>query len=118
MSKKENLITIIVQGFYGNRTLTEVKKENIEGFLLGNTDGTILEKDKIDKTIIPILDGEFAVVYNKYMENICTDRGFKVLFKAPGIELRSRCFVCRYDGGELASLQKDDVKEFIEYLSK
>lgn len=127
-----NLISIIAQAFYGNRTKTEIKKENIDRFILGILDNSIPIMKSVDRTIIqiPNLDN-IVIVYNKHQEvEKLNDK--EDYFKEDGYELKplafipeknfeiySRCIVCRInDDGELESLKENDYEKFVKYLAE
>ena len=131
---KRDSLNIIVQGFYGNRTGTTIRKKNIGRFILGYLDDNISidPEKKIDKTIIKLPDEEnFVIIYNKYEEEkrrklkerllIDEDYKLKPLAVIPeyDFEIYSRCFVCRIDeNNELQSLQDEDYEKIIKYLAE
>ena len=128
----DNTIKIMAQAFYGNRTVTEVNRENIDTFILGYLDDSLAVTEKVDRTIIDIPNTDNIVfVYNKYEEEEALSRK-EELFKTKNYELKplavipennieiySRCIVCRInESGELESLQNNDVEKFIKYLAE
>ena len=131
---EDDYIFIIVQGFYGNRTGTEIKKEDFDYFMLGYMDRSIYPTDtsKFDRTVIRVPGSEEIVfIYNKFKEaEILEKREYYSLegihlpnpvVEIPelGIELYSRVIVCRMDSdGELESLEPEDHKVFLKYLAK
>lgn len=116
-----NVINVIAQGFYGNKTATDVKMENLDKFILGYLDDSIPITEKIDRTIIKVPNTDnIVIVYNKYEEDEFRNGDRKPLVDIPegNIKLYSRCIVCRInEHGELESLQHDDFKKFMEYLA-
>lgn len=127
-----NLISIIAQAFYGNRVGTEIKKENVDRFILGILDNSIPISETVDRTIIPIPNMEnLVIVYNKHQEGKKL-KDKEEYFKNDGYELKplafipeknleiySRCIVCRInDKGELESLKEGDYEKFIKYLAE
>ena len=125
-----NKLYIVAQAFYGNRTETEIEKDNLDRFILGYLDDYPIDK-KIDRTIIKVPGTDNLVfVYNKYQEEdklnlkrelLETENyELKPLVFVPGdnIKLYSRCIVCRIDNnGELASLEDKDFEKFMKYLA-
>lgn len=122
-------IYVVAQAFYGNRTETEVKRKNIDRFILGYLEDIKHDK-KIDRTFIKVPNtNNLVFAYNKYQEEEKIELK-KELFEINNIELRptliipeyeltlySRCIVCRIDeDGELCSLEDEDFEKFMEYL--
>ena len=136
--RNNDLMTIMVQGFYGNRTVTEIRPESFDAFMLGYQDAEDFEKmgrkKDIDRTIIPVPGTENVVlVYNKYQEEETlnrlqdfiqkihrTESRFNPTAVIPesGVVLYSRCIACRInEAGELTSLEKDDCPAVVKYLT-
>ena len=74
--KKNDNMAILIQHFYGNRTVTFISPDDFDAIMLGHLDTKLFEKtrdrEKIDRTIIKIPDTEnLVLVYNKYQEE-CT----------------------------------------------
>lgn len=126
-----NEIRIMAQGFYGNRTVTEVNKNELDNFILGHMDNPSVVEEKIDRTIIhvPNIDN-VVIVYNKYQEEeelkrkeeLLKEKNYElkplVVIPEENIVLYSRCFACRIDErGELVSLEEDDIKSLVNYLA-
>ena len=42
---RNNLIRIIAQAFYGNRTITEIRPEEMDSFILGYLDSSLEKED-------------------------------------------------------------------------
>lgn len=121
MNKNKDLLRVVSQAFYGNRTATEVKLEELDRFILGYIDSSIPMTEKVDRTIINIPNTEFVIVYNKYQEGNKKDSKRKPLAVIPekNIEIYSRCIVCRVgESGELKSLEDGDYVKFKKYLAK
>lgn len=129
--KKEETIAILAQAFYGNRTGTEIFLKDVDRFILGYLSDELLVKEPIDRTIVRIPNTKHLVlIYNKYQEEK-TLQEKEVWFKEDGyvlkplaaipeldLEIYSRCIVCRLnEDGNLASLEKEDFKNFIHYLA-
>ena len=119
-----NTIKIVSQAFYGNRTRTEINKEDVDRFILGYIDDSIAITEEINRTIIGVPNTDnIVIVYNKYKEDEATSRkeGRNPLVVIPenNIKLYSRCIVCRLDeNGKFESLQSGDYKKFMKYLSE
>lgn len=127
-----NTIKVIAQAFYGNRTETDIKKENLDMFILGYVDNSISTDEKIDRTIINVPNTDnIVIVYNKYQEEKELNRKNKLLEKnnyelkplviipENNTKLYSRSIVCRMNkNGELESLQNGDNNKFIKYLAE
>ena len=130
--KREELITVMAQAFYGNRVITEITPDQVDAIVLGWTGEILVKDEKIDRTIIPVPESDQVVlVYNKYQEErerasreeLIREEGYvtKPLASIPeeGIELYSRCIACRMDkDGTLQSLQQEDYKVLMKYLAE
>ena len=129
--RNDELITIMIQGFYGNRVLTEVTEEDFDQIMLGCLDAEWFKKmdKKIDRTIIPLSGTEnLVLIYNKYQEEeqlewareFCQKREAvlpQAMIPELGLTLFSRCAVCRITPeGKLASLEEGDGLIAIRYL--
>lgn len=119
---KKNLINIVAQAFYGNRTSTEIRKEDIDRFILGYLDDSIKIESQINRTVINIPNvNDIVIVYNKYEEEEAKHNNAKPLAVIPenNIKIYSRCIVCRInENGEFESLQNDDYNKFMKYLAE
>ena len=127
--KKRILIT--AQAFYGNRTITRIKEEDMDPFILGYLDASLFsDREKIDRTLIPIPGTDnLVLIYNKYQEEEIARRK-EELRKEKGINMQplavipeldlvlySRCIVCRMnEKGEFEDLQEEDFSKFMHYL--
>ena len=66
---RKNRITVMAQAFYGNRTITETTLESMDALVLGYLDRKLCNKERIDRTIVPIPGSDKVVlVYNKNQE--------------------------------------------------
>ena len=125
---KKETIFIIAQGWYGNRTGTEIRKNEVDEFIYNNsTTGS----EESGRAVIRFPETENVVlVYNKYAEEErLTDKeryyredGYvlKPLAFIPelNVKLYSRCIVCRMDeAGEFFSLQDGDWDKIEKYLA-
>ena len=121
-----NNIAIIAQQFYGNRTATEIRKDDIDAFLLGCTSSVDLSLmgENVDKEIVKVPGTDnIVIVYDKNQENETIRDGrvnnISCEISEIGFEIHSRCFACRIDeNGELQSLEKGDAEKFIDYFVK
>lgn len=135
----KDMISIVSQQFYGNRTATEIKREDVNSFLTPMLPG----EDKIvDRKIIKVPHAEnIVIVYDQNQEDEYVNVVFPEQYEAEGesykehtgremsmhvsceipeidFKIHTRCFACRIDeNGKLQSLEKGDVKKFIEYFS-
>lgn len=130
--KNNNLITIITQHYYGNRVGTEIDKDRIDAFILGNIDGEMCEGEKVDRTIINLPNAEnLVLVYNKYFEEEELERKERIfkkdnyvlkpsaIIEELGLTLYSKCIVCRVNNnGEFVNLKAGDYEKAIEYLTE
>ena len=118
----ENYINIVAQAFYGNRTETEIKVENIDRFILGYLDDSIKINSQIDRTIINVPNTEnIVIIYNKYKEDEVDRNNRKPLAIIPeyNIKIYSRCIVCKMNNdGKFESLHYNDYDKFMKYLSE
>lgn len=127
-----NLINIMAQGFYGNRTMTAIKKEDIDNFIVGHHTDEFPAIEPIDRTIIelPNTDG-LVIIYNKYNEERAKelkDEALKednyimkptAVIPEKDIELYSRCVACRMNAnGEFEGFQKDDYNNITKYFTE
>lgn len=116
----KNLLKVVAQAFYGNRTETEVKLENLDRFILGYIDNSIPITEQTDRTVVNI-NADIVVVYNKYQEEKKRDLKREPLVIVPekNIKIYSRCVVCRINkNGKLESLKDGDYDKFKEYLAE
>lgn len=140
--KRKESIFVISQFFYGNRTGTEIKRENIDYFLHGYLGDCIPEriKDVNRKTVkVPgsenivivydqtqedrYINVEFPEIYAREEKRYLKDGGeelkIHVSCEIPelGFKIHTRCIACRIDeNGVLQSLEDGDGEKFIAYF--
>lgn len=128
---KNELICIISQAFYGNRTGTEIRRENIDRFILGYQSDDLAVTEPVDRTIIHLPGSDnLVLIYNKYQEEErleFKERAYrednyaiKPLAAIPELNLKvySRCIVCRMNAaGGFGSLGKGDFEIWDRYLA-
>jgi|LSQX01.1.fsa_nt_gb hypothetical protein len=128
---KNELICIISQAFYGNRTGTEIRRENIDRFILGYQTDDVDVTEAIDRTVIHLPGSDnLVLVYNKYQEEErlkVKERALrednyviKPLAAIPelNLEIYSRCIVCRMNAdGVFESLAEGDFEIWDRYLA-
>lgn len=128
---KNELMCIISQAFYGNRTGTEIRRENIDRFILGYQTDDVDVTEAIDRTVIHLPGSDnLVLVYNKYQEEgrlKVKERALrednyviKPLAAIPelNLEIYSRCIVCRMNAdGVFESLAEGDFEIWDRYLA-
>lgn len=129
---KKDLIKVVAQGFYGNRTGTEINREEIDRFVLGYLDDSITITEKIDRTIVNVPNTDnIVIVYNKYeeeyelarKEKLLNEENYElkpnVIIPENNFEIYSRCIVCKVnEDGEFESLKNGDYEKFVKYLAE
>lgn len=142
-TEQDNSIFIIAQCFYGNRTGLEIKRTDVDSFLLGYTSSVDLSLTgkTVDRKIVRVPGTDnVVIVYDQnqednyvnvkfpehYKENAKeykerTGREFTMYVSCSipeiGFEIHTRCFACRIDdNGELQSLENGDGEKFIQYF--
>lgn len=117
---KENLISIVAQAFYGNKTETEISKNNIDHFILGYLDNSIEITSPIDRTIVHVPNTDnVVIIYNKYQEEKHMNENPLTYIPENNIKIYSRCIVCRMnESGEFESLEYEDFDKFMKYLAE
>ena len=136
--KKNDNMAILIQHFYGNRTVTFISLDDFDAIMLGHLDTKLFDKtrdrEKIDRTIIRVPDTDNVVlVYNKYQEEerlkelqhfiqeVYKNRyrfNPSAVIPEMGIVLYSRCIACRInEAGALISLEKEDYPKVVQYLT-
>ena len=127
-----DLLTIISQAFYGNRTMTEIRPDEIDRFILGYLDSSLTVSEQIDRTIVHIPGSDnLVLVYNRYQEEQRLEEGEKLLREENyeikplavipeiGLTLFSRCIALRMTGdGNFASLRDGDSRILLKYLAE
>lgn len=128
---KNEHISIISQAFYGNRTGTEIRRENIDRFILGYQTDDFDVTEAIDRTVIHLPGSDnLVLVYNKHQEEErlkVKERALrednyviKPLASIPELDLEiySRCNVCRMNAvGGFESLGEEDSEIWSRYLA-
>lgn len=128
---ENELICIISQVFYGNRTGTEIRRENIDRFILGYQTDDFDVTEATDRTVIHLPGSDnLVLVYNKYQEEErlkVKERALrednyviKPLAAIPelNLEIYSRCIVCRMNAdGVFESLAEGDFEIWDRYLA-
>lgn len=118
-----NILTVVAQAIYGNRTIIDIKEENIDYVILGIMDKEIcpLTDEKPDRTIIRIPDAEnLVIVYNKYQEaeKRASDKPL-VFIPQANIVIKSRCIICGIDDNEnLVSITTEEYNKIAKYLAE
>lgn len=129
---KNNVINIISQAYYGNRTGTSIRPEAIDRFILGYQTDDLPVTEPIDRTVIALPGSDRVVlIYNKYQEEESLEYKkeaferdnyvMKPLASIPelSLELYSRCIVCRMSpAGEIENLENEDFEIWSRYLAQ
>lgn len=129
---ESKMIGIIAQAFYGNRTYTEIRPEEVDAFIHGLLGGPHTPIDTSKRTIVRIPGTEnLVMIYDadqeektvRWAEDLQGKEGhtMKPLAEIPelGLKLYSRCIVCRMNNdGELESLEGEDSNKFMKYLAR
>ena len=123
-TERDDKIFIVAQCFYGNRTGLEIKRTDVDSFLLGFTASVDLSLtgETVDRKIIKVPGADkIAIVYDQDQENECIAEGGRKSVSCRiseiGFEIHTRCFACRIDdNGELQSLENGDEEKFMEYF--
>ena len=128
----ENILWVMAQAFYGNRTLTQTTEEDMDGLILGWLIPLPKDFDEpIDRTIIRLPGAEHLVlVYNKYQEEKRIqgwkewpdhqEIELKPLAYIPEMDLKiySRCLGLRMnEEGKFASVEEEDIETLVKYLA-
>lgn len=141
--ERKDLIFVIAQGYYGNRTGTAIHREKINYFLKGCPSPEFFsgEDEAVERKIIKIPGSDnVVIVYDQNQEDEYINVSFPKYLAEDGarclemtgremtpwvnckipeleIELHSRCFACRLDeNGEFQSLEEDDDEVFMKYF--
>jgi hypothetical protein len=133
-NKETEHIDVLMMGFYGNRTIVDMTREqienrtegvNLEHYILGILDMVAVSgREKFDTTIVSIPNtNNLVLIYNKYQEESERDRQGKLkpLVHIPqyDIAIYSRCAICRRgDDDKLYSIEPKDMKDIIDYLAE
>ena len=124
-TEQDDKIFIVAQCFYGNRTGLEIKRTDVDSFLLGYTSSVDLSltSETVDRKIVRVPSADnVVIVYDQKQENENIAEGHinNVSCKIPEIdfEIHTRCFACRIDeNGKLQSLGNGDGEKFIGYFT-
>lgn len=130
MTNIENIF-IISQAFYGNRTGTEIRRENIDRFILGYQTDDFDVTEPIDRTVVHLPGSDDVVlIYNKYQEEERLEVKERALRKdnyilnplasipEMNLDIYSRCIVCRMNAdGVFESLNEGDYEIWGRYLA-
>lgn len=128
---RKDMICIVAQAFYGNRTGTEIHREDIDRFILGYQSSDLSVTEPVDRTVIRLPGSEnLVLVYNKYQEDKRLAMKERVLkednyvikpvatIPEMDLEIYSRCIVCRITAdSEFESLGDDDYEIWSRYLA-
>lgn len=115
---------VIAQAFYGNRTITDIREDEIDDLISGFQ--TI--KDDIfgkRKEIIVPESNDLYIIYNpekekKYLAE-AEEENYKptLIIPSENIILYSRCIVCKRDvNGNYISVTEEDCKKAFKYLAE
>ena len=140
---KNDRICIVAQCFYGNRTGTEINREDINFFLKGILSPELFpgEDKTVDRRIVRVPNSDnIVIVYDQNQEDDYVNVKFPEMYKNHAaeykehtgreftmpvsckipeldFEIHTRCFACRIDeNGELQSLENGDAEKFIKYF--
>lgn len=109
---------MLVQGFYGNRTLVDIGEEDINTTLdcIGDADRVIVDIPNTENLVL---------IYSKSREEESKKEKEKYNLKPLAfitendIEIYSRCIVCRQnDDGHFVSFEEEDFDKVTMYLAK
>ena len=128
---RKDMVFIVAQGFYGNRTGTEIRSDDIDRFILGYQSADLSVTEPIDRTVIRLPGSEkLVLIYNKYQEAERLETKERALrednyvikplatIPEKNLEIFSRCIVCRMDAnGKLESLADGDFEIWGRYLA-
>ena len=131
-SQTPDCLIILAQAFYGNRTMTEIRPEDMDRFVLGYLDSSLAVSEQIDRTIVHIPGSDnLVLVYNRYQEEQRLEEGEKLLREENyeikplavipeiGLTLFSRCIALRMnEDGSFASLWDGDSRILTKYLAE
>lgn len=139
------LTQVMVQAFYGNRTMTEIYPKDFDALLRGNLQFSepFEPKEAVERAVIRIPgDDKLVILYDESQERHaledlqdyfedqkqpeCERKPWnhhepKPLAVIPekGIRIYSRCLACRMnEEGKFESLQSEDVEKIIKYLAE
>lgn len=124
MEKRIKKSFMLVQGYYGNRTIIDIDENDIDKILAHN--------DRVDRVIINIPNTEnLVLIYNQCAEEYRKEQ-IKRYFKEDGyvaqplvsipeenIEIYSRCIICRKtDDNHFVAFENVDFDKVLKYLAE
>ena len=119
-------ISIVTQCFYGNRTSSVIRREDVKYFIRGwQSRDSFADDDVRDVELMTIpvpSDENIVIVYDQTKETRKLNSDYShnyITCSIPelGVELHSRCFACRIDeNGVFQSLRDGDEAKFIDYF--
>lgn len=116
-------LTIMAQAFYGNRTITTIKADKIDSFILGYIDSSLMDgRDTIDRTVIKVPNTEnLVIIYNKYEEDKYREDEDvtkpTVIIPEKDLTLYSRCIACRLnDDDSFTDIEEEDINIINKYF--
>ena len=116
-------LTIMAQAFYGNRTITTIRTDKIDSFILGYIDSSLMDgRDAIDRTIVKVPNTEnLVIIYNKYEEDKCKEDEDvtkpTVIIPEKDLTLYSRCIACRLnDDDSFTDIEEEDINIINKYF--
>lgn len=118
----KNDIMVMMQGFYGNRTMTEITDdESLDRLLQGWTIKPPIPLDyEMDRTYIHVPKNDNIVfIYNKHVEENDLKSGMKATVNIPEMDITLHCKViaCRCESdGKLSDLLPEDIKTVEKYF--
>lgn len=137
---KKDIIFVVAQQFYGNRTGTQIHRDEVDLFLRGILSPELFpgEVDTVDRKVVKVPGTEnVVIVYDqqqedeyinvdypesarRYKEATGKDLPMKVSCEIPeiGFKIYTRCIACRVDEeGVLQSLEHEDGLAVMKYLA-
>lgn len=142
-TENKNYISIVAQYFYGNRTGTQISRDDVDYFLRGDISGAHDPRkipDVVRKCVRVPGTENVVIVYDQTQEDAYVNVEFPELLASEGAEylarwgeelkmlvsceipeigfkIHTRCFACRMDAtGLLQSLENTDYERFIQYF--
>lgn len=139
-NKSSDSIRIIAQQFYGNRTETTIRRDEVDYFLKGILSPELfIKKDlNVDRRIVKIpgtdnivivydqnqeneyLNVDFPKMYTEYLDRYGEELRMRIACEIPeiGFKIHIRCFACRIDeDGELQSIENGDGTFVTKYFT-
>ena len=137
ITNREDVIYVVAQAFYGNRTGTDVRRGDIDYFLRGiclspyrdkltPEDEVMIhlyeDEEPVDRQIIHVPSHEeIVIVYDKAQEEKAVKDGnsgyITCTIPEMNLTLHTRCFACRIDEtGTLKSIENGDGDKYVKYF--